>query len=419
MVNRLTVAGAIIALYLIGALVTPHLVDERDIENWDSKEYWLDNPKLAPPEWVSFFNKGLPRGEKLKTKDGRTFEYDFHYSRAPKDMVIFINNSDSKRVSITIETPSGKRYTLYKGYPMKKILISRQVVRLMEIAKDKGLNTTETDILFGDSLLPVFFVKEGDKVAPEKGRYRITVNASGEVGVKVLGRTYGLMGTDVMGRNIWSGFLWGLRETVWMVLLTGTIAVFLGSLFGLVSSMTGKLGWLGDSLAKFSALLPVVPLMIALVPVMGEVSVGGRLEMSTFWFSTAIALALMGKVSRNVKAIVDVELSKDYVKSARAVGGSTWWILKHHISRVVLPYSIYQLSLLIPKIVALISLLGFFSAAPGFNWGTMLAMVINENQLYSGAWWLVLPIGFALAFFAFAFVLINREMEKRFMEVFY
>lgn len=144
-------------------------------------------------------------------------------------------------------------------------------------------------------------------------RYKITVNSSGEVGGRVLGRTYELMSTEVMGRNIWSGFLWGLRETVWMVLLTGTIAVFLGSLFGLVSSMTGKLEWLGDNLAKFSSLLPVVPLMTVLVPVMGEVSVGGRLEMSTFQFSTAIALALMGKVSRNVKAIVDVELSKDYV----------------------------------------------------------------------------------------------------------
>lgn len=59
-------------------------------------------------------------------------------------MVVLINNSDSKRVSITVETPSGKRYTLYKGYPMKKILTSRRFPP------------------------PVFFVKEGDKVVPEK-----------------------------------------------------------------------------------------------------------------------------------------------------------------------------------------------------------------------------------------------------------
>lgn len=418
-INRLTVAGAIIALYLIGALIAPYFVDKEDIENWDSVEYWSNNPKLAPPSWVSLFGKDLPKSEELKPKDGGVFEYDFHYSKAPEEIVVFLNQSEFRRILITLETPSGKTYTLYEGFPMEKIFISRQIPKVLEIAKDKGINFTESDVVFGDSLVPLFFVKENGKLVPEKGTYKIVVKASGEARIKVVGNTYGILGTDVVGRDIWSGFLWGLRETVLIVLLTGAIAVFLGSFFGLVSGMTGKFGWLGDSLAKFSAIIPVVPFMIALLPVMGEVSFGGKLEVSPFLFSTAIALVLMGKISRNVKAIVDVELAKDYVKSAISLGGDSWWVLKHHISRVVLPYSVYQLSLLIPKIVALISLLGFFSAAPGFNWGTMLAMVIKENQLYSRAWWLVLPIGFALALFAFAFVLINREMEKRFMEVFH
>ncbi|WP_206204307.1 hypothetical protein [Thermococcus sp. LS1] len=45
----------------------------------------------------------------------------------------------------------------------------------------------------------------------------------------------------------------------------------------------------------------------------------------------------------------------------------------------------------------------------------MLGNMITENQLFSMAWWIVVPIGAALALFAMAFVLINMSMEEEFL----
>jgi len=45
----------------------------------------------------------------------------------------------------------------------------------------------------------------------------------------------------------------------------------------------------------------------------------------------------------------------------------------------------------------------------------MLGMVLSQNAIYSMAWWMIVPIGLALVVFALAFVLINRELEERFL----
>ncbi len=49
-----------------------------------------------------------------------------------------------------------------------------------------------------------------------------------------------------------------------------------------------------------------------------------------------------------------VEKSKEY---ARALGGSKWWVTKHHVMRIVLPHALSEFILLSAKALALISIL--------------------------------------------------------------
>ncbi|RKY20656.1 MAG: ABC transporter permease, partial [Planctomycetota bacterium] len=282
---------------------------------------------------------------------------------------------------------------------------------LQKIAQDRGVSYSDSDFLFGRGLMPIF--AKGDSL--EKGTYILEITSKSEPTVEVIGKVYGLMGTDSMGRDMWQGFIWGLRGTMGMVVAVGLIAVVVGAALGVLGALSGVVGAITDGLAKLSAILPLVPVMVMMIPIMSEVTHGGHLEVPLWSFVLLMGVLLFGKIARNVRALVETELSKEYVESALSLGASRWWVLKHHISRAVLPYSIYQFSIIMPKVVALVSLLGFFEAIPGFNWGTLLGSMIAEKQLFSMAWWIVVPIGVGLALFAMAFVMINLSMEERFL----
>ncbi|ASJ01911.1 peptide ABC transporter permease [Thermococcus profundus] len=415
---KLTVALIIVTAYLLGAAVAPHFVNKEDVNNWYNGNYWIKNPKLAPPEWVNLFGANQPPSETLRPveENGRkhVFEYDFHYSHSPEDIKIRFNQSRFERVRITIKTPDGKEYVLYNSLIMEELSLRTKVSTLMKIGEANGIEVTETDILFGDALKPVFFKNESGKIVPNTGKYTITVTSRAEPTVTVVGKVHGLLGTDVKRRDLWVGFLWGLRETMILVITTSLLATFLGTLLGISGGLSGTTGFFSDAVSKISAITPLVPVMIALVPVKGEVGPDGILDISMTLFVAILGFLLSGKISRNVKVMVATEMKKEYIESAVSLGGSKWWILKNHVLRAVLPYSIYQLTLLVPRVVALVSILGFFRAAPGFNWGTLMASVVIENPKATLYWWEVIPITLALGFFALAFVLINREIEDRF-----
>ncbi|ASJ05655.1 ABC transporter permease [Thermococcus barossii] len=409
---KIKIATAILLFYLLAAVIGPSIANKEAIDNWNNKMYWSDNPKLVPPEWTNILGKNLPPTENLEPSriEGNvyTYEYNFHYSEAPQDIIVY--SESPQEITINLTLPNGREYTLYRGISRSKIRLGMMFVTMKMIAQERGLNYTDSDLIFGGGLDPIFIGKDG----PEEGTYVLEITAERKPEVRVLGKSYGILGTDSIGRDIWQGFIWGLRETMVMVVAVGLTAVVVGATLGVLSALSGIVGAITDGLTKLSTILPLVPVMVMMVPITGKVTYGGHLEVPFWSFVLVMGLLLFGKIARNVRALVETELSKEYVESAVSLGGSRWWILKHHISRAVLPYSVYQFSIVMPKVVALVSLLGFFEAVPGFNWGTLLGSMITENQLFSMAWWIVLPIGVALAFFAMAFVLINLHMEEEF-----
>ncbi|ASA78564.1 ABC transporter permease subunit [Thermococcus sp. 5-4] len=410
---KIKIAAAILLFYFLAAALGPNMANKEAIDNWNNKMYWADNPKLVPPEWVNLFGKNLPPTENLTPAkvEGNvyTYEYDFRYSEAPTDIIIYTEFPGDITINLTL--PDGREYTVYRGLSRSQIRLGMMFMTMQRIAQDKGLNYTDSDLIFGGGLTPIFTGKDG----LEKGTYVLEITAEEEPKVRVLGKVYGLMGTDSTGRDIWQGFVWGLRETMEMVVAVGLTAVAIGATLGVLSALSGVAGAITDGLTKLSTILPLVPVMVMMIPITGKITYGGHIEVPFWSFVLLMGLLLFGKIARNVRALVETELSKDYVESAISLGGSRWWILKHHISRAVLPYSVYQFSIVMPKVVALVSLLGFFEAIPGFNWGTLLGSMITENQLFSMAWWIVVPIGAALALFAMAFVLINLSMEEMFL----
>ena len=419
------VAGIIIAGYLIFALISPHLLNESAIENWHYRTYWVDYPTLAPPEWVNLFGKNLPPTENVSGVEVAPhvyeMKYSFTYSEFPPNLKIKFPSKPEGNVIVNMTTPEGETYTLYEGPilegPVLELNFGKDASLIRTFTGNMGLNLTFEEIMMaavsGEGIKFLFGKKVGDSWEPVKGEYTFTVKSSVKPYMWVTGRVYGVMGTDAYGRDIWQAFLAGTRQTLALVIITAFSAVSLGIILGLLGSLSNLAGKVVDGLSKVSGMLPSIPLLVAIVPLVSTVGYYGNLQIPMWAFVLALSLILFGKISQNVKAMVTVEMAKEYVESSRSLGASELWILRKHVLRTLTPYAASQFVLISAKTVALVSLLGFFSVVPGMNWGTLMAMIIVQKALYYKAWWMVVPVGVAISLLAIAFILLNMEIEER------
>ena len=414
--RKIKVGLAILLAYILLALLSPHVVPAEDIKNWDYKTYWLKNPRMAPPEWVNIFGKNLPPTENLEEKGPGEYVYDFHYDRPPQDILIVPPENWSGFVDVKVLTPDGRSVTLYSGVVSGTTSTGRDFFTVSNLARQMGINWDVSDLVVkGEGLKLLFFRREGTTWVPVDGRYTFRVNSSSKVTLRVVGLTYGSLGTDSDGRDVAVIFVGGLPQTLAIVFLTSLTTVLLGTATGLFGALSGKLGTLLEGFAKVSSMLPLVPAMIVLVPLLGSVGHYGTIGISTGAFVLALSLLLFGKISQNVRTITLTELSKEHVLASKAIGGGELWILRRHVLKAVMPYAVSQFVLTSAKVMAIISILGFFNVNFGFNWGELLTMVVTQRAIYNGAWWMVLPVGVAIALMAIALLLIKSEVEERFI----
>jgi len=413
---KLKAGAAVIAAYLLLAVLSPLLVNPNDIKNWHYATYWEKNPRMAPPEWVNLFGENLPPTGNLREEKPGEYVYNFHYSQPPQDILIIPPANWSGFVDVAVLTPDGKRITLYSGRVSGITSTGKTFSTVFNLARQMGVEGDVWEMIVkGEGLRLLFFRKEGDEWVPVKGDYTFLVNASSRVTLRVVGMTYGPLGTDAYGRDIAVIFLGGLPQTLVIVFLTALSTVLLGTAAGLFGALSGKLGALVEGSAKVSSMLPLVPVMILLVPILGGVSYYGAIRVPLWPVVLALSLLLFGKVSQNVRAITVTELSKEHILASKAAGASEMWVLRRHVLRAVLPYASSQFVLTSAKVMALISILGFFKVSFGFNWGELFAMVVAQKALYNGAWWMVLPVGAAVTLLAVGLLLVKRDIEERFI----
>ncbi|WP_099209550.1 ABC transporter permease [Thermococcus henrietii] len=413
---KLKVGTAIIVAYLFLAAVSPILVNQNDIRNWHYITYWEKNPRMAPPEWVNLFGENLPPTGNLREEKPGEYVYNFHYSQPPQDILIIPQSNWSGFVDVRVLTPDGKRVTLYSGRVTGITSTGRSFSTVFNLAKQMGVKGDISDmIVTGEGLKILFFRKEGGKWVPVKGDYLFTVRASSKVTLRVVGMSYGPLGTDSYGRDIAVIFIGGLPQTLVIVFMTALTTVLLGTAAGLFGALSGKLGVLVEGFAKVSSMLPLIPVMILLVPILGGVSYYGEIKIPLWPVVLALSLLLFGKVSQNVRTITMTELSKEHILASKAAGASDAWVLRRHVLRAVLPYVSSQFILISAKVIALISILGFFRVSFGFNWGELFTMVVTQKAIYNNAWWMVLPVGMAITLLAIGLLLVKSEIEERFI----
>ena len=209
------------------------------------------------------------------------------------------------------------------------------------------------------------------------------------------GRVF-LLGTDELGRDLFSRILAGSRVSLTIGLVGVMISFVLGCLLGGISGYFGGLpDLLIQRLIEIFNSIPGIPLWMALSAVIPV-----NWPVLRTYFTITLILSVLGwtGVARVVRGKLLELREYDYVTAARLAGTRAGTIIATHLLPGFLSYLIVRLTLAIPGMIlgeTALSFLGLGIQPPAVSWGTLLrgAQNVTSIAIYP---WLLTPALFVI-----------------------
>lgn len=222
------------------------------------------------------------------------------------------------------------------------------------------------------------------------------------------GNSWGLLGTDLFGRDQFSQLLYGARQSLIIGVVSSLIAVGIGLLVGVVAGYIG--GSVDNVLMRITDVfltIPFLPLVLVLTVVLANTRQNSILNL-------IIVLGVLGwsGVARVIRSQVLTVKELSYVEAAKAIGAGEAHIITKHIVPNVSPLIWVNLALFVPGAIvteAAISFLGLGDFT-SMSWGLMLFWA-DQAQLFT-QWWRFVPPGVCIALVSLAFVLIGFSLDS-------
>ena len=195
----------------------------------------------------------------------------------------------------------------------------------------------------------------------------------------------GIFGTDHLGQDVWSRFLYGGRSILWIATAATVLGLTTGALVGLVAAYSRNS--LDDVLMRgMDVILAFPQIMLALVAL---VTLGAQ----SWLIILAVGLTTMPRVARVVRGAAQPIVERDFVAAADALGVPRWRILFAEVLPNVLSPLMVETSLRLTYAIGLVASLAFLGFTPnpnGADWGLM----IYENRIALSVqpWGVLLPI---------------------------
>ncbi len=250
----------------------------------------------------------------------------------------------------------------------------------------------------------------GSSYPPVGMDYETTVSEDGErVSHTVYGTTDHVLGTNNLGQDIYSRFLYGARTSLLVGVSGSLLAALIGVPIGLTAGYFG--GRVDDGLMRVADIMLAFPALVLALALMGSLGRGtiaipdpivmagfadGMPEQMTFPGMVVVVVALVTWVwfARVARGEAIAIRNEAYVKAARSVGASNWTILFRH----VLPNSLTPIIVLGTIQVAAIIILESALSFLGFS-GTTLSWgfeIQNGQDRLRTQWWIATVPGIGI-----------------------
>lgn len=223
-----------------------------------------------------------------------------------------------------------------------------------------------------------------------------------------------LLGTDDNGRDVLSQLLIGARVSMIVGFAAAIVSVVIGALIGITAGyFGGATDKILTAIDDFFLVIPFLPLAIVLATLLGETAndlPGGRVLVLII----VIGLTGWAGTSRIIRSQVLSVKERMFIERARALGSSTWWIIRKQIFPNVLPLIFANTVLIIALSILTESTLSFLGLGDPTRatWGQMLNSANDSGAVAQGAWWFFLPPGICIILVVLAFTMVGYAVEE-------
>lgn len=205
--------------------------------------------------------------------------------------------------------------------------------------------------------------------------------------LKPIGTAGHLLGTDELGRDMFSRLLLGGRLSLFMGITPVLLAFVIGSALGIVAGYAGGF--------TNTAIMRSIDILYAFPSVLLAIALSGALGAGIFNALTSLTIVFVPQIARIAESVTTQVRRSDYVDAARASGASAFTIVRAHVLGNVLgPIFVYSTSLISVSMILAsgLSFLGLGVKPPEPEWGLMLNTL--RTAIYTQPWVAALPGAF-------------------------
>jgi len=422
--------GILLAL-IITSLLTAILIPIETFKEWNNPGKWIGLPKSAIPEWVNVFSDNKIPKHQILTPNVQTsqnnsinlisqqFVFQFDSDDFPNDFIYEFSTEyyDSPLLKINIIRPDGNKFELLSSslpYSEDKTQHHSRIFSTDNIIKKNVLLQNEIFAFdIRDKSVEDIIFSHTDRHEILKGNYLFEANLISiknenrilESKLIIGGKSYGLMGTDELRRDLSVGLLWGTPLALFIGVSVAVGSVIMGLIYGVYSGFKGKIT--DDVMMRFNDVIYALPALPFLIILAVTISNSIFLMIGFLMIFSWVGIA---KVSRSMALQIK---TRQYVEASKIMGQKNSKIIFKHIIPQLLPYAFASIAISVPAAITTEAGLSFLGLGdPTFpTWGQILHDANTFGAAAQGLWWWIIPPGLLIAITGLSFVFIGNALD--------